>query len=542
MTLIWDWTFVLTWSLPDGAVSQLEIPEGYTYAWPMAMSESGVVVGYSWDLQWRALRDAPCRWDDKTVTVLPNRFDDRSAFGGSEYPYGASDDGSVIVGPGHYEWVRWPNDGTVKPFLGLMRGSDVGGPRLIDVYHRLVSYDGRITYGSSDIYAPSGGGYHTTVWTDTVPEQWPGGNAVPMYPRVADGTCMMCDVSGDGKVFIGGGWDGQSSTPWNYPGGYWKDKTFYTLTMPIMEFQSYAPRGKVMMCNGDGSVIWGGVLTTTDPSSIVPCYWDNLTNLTGNFTPSVGTTVLTYGVYHIADTFQNWHMEWVADTATVAVGWSYDSVRGRYSAIKWVGTTGIVLPPLEPGQNARAYGCSGDGSIVVGDANTFQGQRAVWWDANNVIHELPNGTCGNYATALGVNRAGTKVWGTGDGYPEKPEIYVFYNDSGADFDTTFSQISLSVWCCKNVVIQGPGDVDTTRTAFRMAFTPAQATLWFRDEFGVPLFNGQFNNPDTPDETKAYNVLFSLDTQAQTYTFYGNGVPWTPVSVSFPNTGEINNQP
>jgi len=107
-------------------------------------------------------------------------------------------------------------------------------------------------------------------------------------------------------------------------------------------------------------------------------------------------------------------------------------------------------------------------------------------------------------------------------------VFAVTNDT-ANFPDLFSQVSFSVWLCKAVDIRSPNE------AVVMQFRPAHVTIVLKDSTGNLLFSGSFSNPDTPKDE--YHVAFSVDTEAQRYTFYGNGVLWTP-TVSWGSPGEI----
>jgi len=114
-------------------------------------------------------------------------------------------------------------------------------------------------------------------------------------------------------------------------------------------------------------------------------------------------------------------------------------------------------------------------------------------------------------------------------------VYGLTSNVAAQFDPSFSQLSISLWCCDSVTISGPHGVNSP--SFQLVLHPDHATAFFEDAAGNTLFTGTFTNPN--QATKKYHIMFSIDTLAQHYTFYGNGVAWT-ASASFPNTGLIDN--
>ena len=113
-------------------------------------------------------------------------------------------------------------------------------------------------------------------------------------------------------------------------------------------------------------------------------------------------------------------------------------------------------------------------------------------------------------------------------------VFAITNDDNADFPDSFHQVSLSVWLCKAV------DIRSRTAGIVMQFRPAHATIVVQDSTGNLLFSGSFSNPAIPNPIMPkdeYHVAFSLDTEAQTYTFRGNGIAWTP-AVTWGSPGEI----
>lgn len=127
--------------------------------------------------------------------------------------------------------------------------------------------------------------------------------------------------------------------------------------------------------------------------------------------------------------------------------------------------------------------------------------------------------------------------------PVTNDEYGFENESNADFPDTFSQFSISMWCCENVNLRAPNGPNTP-FFLDMALTPSQAVLQFQDSLGNTLFSGTFHNPGTA--TNEYHFMFSIDTQAQTYTLWvasgGPAVQWTSTDVTWGDPGDINGVP
>ena len=95
----------------------------------------------------------------------------------------------------------------------------------------------------------------------------------------------------------------------------------------------------------------------------------------------------------------------------------------------------------------------------------------------------------------------------------------------ADFPSTFTQFSISIWCCQSVDIR----VSEFNEPL-MQFRPNQATVTLKDINRNIVFNGTFTNPGIAHIE--YHIAFSIDTTAGTCTFYGNDVAWTPSGITF----------
>jgi probable HAF family extracellular repeat protein len=103
-----------------------------------------------------------------------------------------------------------------------------------------------------------------------------------------------------------------------------------------------------------------------------------------------------------------------ADDGTV-VGLSYNA-QGNAVAFRWNAATGIAeLPRLDADSYARANAISRDGHVVIGWNDTETGyRRAVKW-TDGVISELLDAQSLQVGEALGVNRNGSVIVGTGAG-------------------------------------------------------------------------------------------------------------------------------
>lgn len=103
-----------------------------------------------------------------------------------------------------------------------------------------------------------------------------------------------------------------------------------------------------------------------------------------------------------------------ADDGTV-VGLSYNA-DGNAVAFRWNAATGIAeLPRLDADSYARANAISRDGHVVIGWNDTEVGyRRAVKW-VDGVVSELLDTQNLQVGEALGVNRDGSVIVGTGAG-------------------------------------------------------------------------------------------------------------------------------
>jgi hypothetical protein len=98
---------------------------------------------------------------------------------------------------------------------------------------------------------------------------------------------------------------------------------------------------------------------------------------------------------------------------------------------------------------------------------------------------------------------------------EQPDSsYGFYASS--DFPDTFSQFSISVWCCRSVHIQSPKALSAY--GVMLDFSPTTISISLHDVDDTLRFAGTWS---VTSPTIEYQVLFSVDTQAQTYALYVN---------------------
>ena len=89
----------------------------------------------------------------------------------------------------------------------------------------------------------------------------------------------------------------------------------------------------------------------------------------------------------------------------------------------------------------------------------------------------------------------------------------------SDFPTNFTQLSQAIWCCQDVHINSPSGADLP-PAVSFDFSPSQISIAMYGVDGSLRFSGTWAVADPVGE---YQVLFSIDSEAQTYTLYVNNV-------------------
>lgn len=528
----------LSWTL--GVLSVLDNPTLRDDAAALCASSDGsILYGYT---DGGGFASKAVRWDGTAATLL-----DDVAPSGFSTAYACSPDGSIVAGSansldGTYGACRWTGGGATGAYLpatGTFARSAIINPLATGVpLKRIISDDSTIIVGRLE---DDGAGIEAQAayWTNGTPTLLPFlGFGVTNF-NFATG----CDTTG--TIIVGYALGGGSTAV------FWDSGTGYYLAQDGF----LTDLGTATMCIADGSLIFGSTRGPTGDEQ--PVYWDDLGTTVDDLTgvihymdglPGVTTTPIGQ-VFYCADV--------LVGGQPVSVGFAYDA-DGNYLAVRWTGTTIELLDPLPGGTFAQATSCSADGSIVSGYADDADGTEwPVYWDAAGAITILPpnntNPTESNIlAQAYGVSLDGLVFFGWGfppappaelklvSLYPmnEPDDIYGPFIEDGSDWPEAFSQFSISVWCCETVNIQGPRGATDSDPSFAMNFQPTQATFHFENQAGDVLFTGTFNNPgDAPNQ---YNICFSVDTIAQTYTFRGNGAAWTPVGVSFPNSGEINN--
>lgn len=107
------------------------------------------------------------------------------------------------------------------------------------------------------------------------------------------------------------------------------------------------------------------------------------------------------------------------------MGW----IGNRTSAFKWTEEGGIVDLRPEATTSSRVNALNADGSLAVGWITGQWGRLPVYWDANNVLHEIPNDGSGE---AMGVSPSGQYFVGSagGQGFLNIGEETFYFGQTG----------------------------------------------------------------------------------------------------------------
>ena len=100
----------------------------------------------------------------------------------------------------------------------------------------------------------------------------------------------------------------------------------------------------------------------------------------------------------------------ISENGTILAGMGW--LGGRTSAFKWTADGGIIDLRPEATTSSRVNALSGDGSLAVGWITGQWGRLPVYWDADNVMHEIPNDGSGE---AMGVSPSGQYFTGSAGG-------------------------------------------------------------------------------------------------------------------------------
>jgi len=383
-------TIALRWPI-SGGVSQLGLLSGGTVSYPWAASSDGsVICGYS---------DAgspgsplPVRWNILAVTQL-------AVTTGTQQAVWLSQDGSTtFVGSAlnNTRFSSWDSNGAVGANLTLPVDYTAAHWDPEPVAGRTCSDDGSIIVGTCVGPAGSNPTQIATVWNAGVPTTLPG-----VFGGTQRTEAKGC--SQDGALIFGIG------TATISIACYWTG----SLPRSLASVDTGDNYRFAAFCDGAGATIWG---VSADNSTVHHnVYWDTLGSSAGHN---------GYGVIHTMDSLPLStnptadSVNYVSETGGIAVGAGLDST-GTGVAIKWAGITPTALPLLPGGLSAVAFGCSADGSIVVGRARDSGGNfLPVYWDAANAIHELPLLAGAPLSgQALGISRDGSTIFGTGEPPP-----------------------------------------------------------------------------------------------------------------------------
>lgn len=271
-----------------------------------------------------------------------------------------SADGRVVVGyaksTSGIEAFRWTaTDGMVS--LGDLPGGTVSS------FANAVSADGSVVVG----YGRSSSGNEAFRWTQAT-----GMVGLGDLPGGSFGSAAW-GVSADGQVIVGFGCSVLSGTReeafrWTAIDGM--------VGLGVLSGSNYSSRAWAV--SADGSVIVGESSSSNATSAVAEAFrWTAATGMVplGDF-PSDIFNSIAYAV---------------SADGTVAVGRGYSGAYDLYTheAFRWTAASGLVrLGFISCNDWSIAHAASADGSIIVGDPETNQGDCAFVWDAPHGMRNL----------------------------------------------------------------------------------------------------------------------------------------------------------
>lgn len=531
------------WTASDGwQMHLLQIPSGNTsFTTGVCMSDDGsVIVGTSvTSVDSVTSSTSYCVFTNGSLT---RNLAPLTVLGGAAFPQWCSSDASVIVGTIGAAGGYWTDGGATANALPVIAGG-VSTYLQTSTWFNGTSLDGTVFYG--DCLATGG-----VFWVSGSP-----------VLASTDAEAIFFTT----KDTAGGSGDGSTMTV-QAPKGSGEATTLGFIRLSDHTYRQLtnvgvpSPGGPIIRgITNDASVIWA---TTTLDGHLYLFYWNDLDfiNTDGNHgVVNAVTTVMEFpGLAEIA-------RDATSPPICVSVG-----VFGDTNVYKVAGTTASILPTLAGFDQSFVSGCSGNGDVICGssqlNSSPFTGVP-VRWDASLSVFELSALSGWTAATAQAVSRDGGVILGTANTtvtytpptppappgpptlvklYPSAPtdgDFFVIDTASGglnAEFPDTFGQFSISVWCCKEVTLRWP-DVTISTTPFGLLqMSPTSVIAAFRDASQVLLFSGTFTNPGTAVDL--YNICFSIDTEAQTVTCFGNGVAWASSGITWGSVGDIGNVP
>lgn len=402
----------LSWGSPFSSVNVLDLTPPGTSGAALCTDDGTVLYGRDDD---GSLARA-VSWPGPPGTAVTTLDDPNAAV--KSWITCSTPDGSVQVGvSGDDQSAYWTTGGTVATIL--TPGAGFLHCRASGEQQRAISNDGTIIVGGSTGVPNTGA--QATVWTSGTPSLL----ANPTFLLGSLGATSAQGCSADGSIIVGVAiaFFGAEFTGTSSLALFWSSTTPLALSgflsTSLQNTNSVAHR-----CLADGSVIYGRA-NAIILGAQKPCYWDALATID----PTSGAA----GVLHFLDFLSGGNSASVTYCAEVLVGGQPVAVgsgndgSGNTFAIKWTATAAVSLGGLSGGNRSFANACSSDGSVVVGLANDGDGIFwPVYWDASNVIHQLPtvaDPLDAFQGEALGVSRDGLVIFGDGD-QPDGPGVPV----------------------------------------------------------------------------------------------------------------------
>lgn len=402
----------VVWKAPFSSYSLLDNITPVPNTYPYSISPDGkTVVGQQTDGTGVYFAVA---WDTPTLAVT-QLTPLSPGFSNHNLASSLSADSSVIYGNrtgGAGTAARWTSStGALLSFPpGWDGGMTHGGDLSFQGVFRQCSDDGTVLCGNLN---------DSTGVNPNVGCRWLSGTPAALHDGVPNNSTAY-STSMDGARIVG-----QQGAPSLVAYAcYWQGTTLRLLATPAAAEENtflWASH-----CNHDASIIWGSC-HTTPAGDTRWVYWDNTGTLasgrygTAHFLPNL------FGAYPAG----SYQVLWAADNVGIAVGSSdtgdgSGGLSGITHGVKWTGAT-ITDLGAPSGHSTQATGCSGDGSLICGNAinNSPYQQAPCYWDAGGTLHllpvELPTDTIAG--AAIGISRDGSVIYGiisVPDGPPPPP--------------------------------------------------------------------------------------------------------------------------
>ncbi|MBV2336242.1 autotransporter domain-containing protein [Escherichia coli] len=305
---------------------------------------------------------------------------------------GVSADGKVVVGgaetdSGYTNAFVWREGDTKMTGLGTLKADNSGNSSAYE-----VSADGKVVVG----YADTDSGSEAFVWREAT-----GMTGLGTLKAGNSGNSWAAGVSADGKVVVGA--SSTDSGDINYNAFVWREGDTRMTGLGTLQAgnsgNSYA-----YGVSADGKVVVG--FSSTDSGNDNAFVWREATGMTG-----LGTLK--------ADNSGNSWAAGVSADGKVVVGFSStdSSYRNAFVWREATGMTGLGTLKADNSGDSEALGVSADGKVVVGGAETDSGDynynAFVWREGDTKMTGLGTLKADNsgYSYAYGVSADGTVVVG-----------------------------------------------------------------------------------------------------------------------------------